>query len=251
MKYLYLSILFLMSSVVIGQDKHNLFGQIVTQDSVGIEGVNIVNTTHDYGTMTSKAGEFSLPVVLGDTLFFSAIQFVNIQIIVTDSLLNKGYLKQVMEFDNITLNDVVLTPSFSMYDTNKAVGDVDMSLPFNTIPVVRPYPERRLSYLSGGIVSSIISGLNGSKKKMKKYFALEKENNLVERTKQIFDNTLYEQMGIPEEEIYLFLELHIKEAKAKGLLEEGRQFELILFLEEKSKAFIESRGISADRIFSK
>lgn len=76
--------------------------------------------------------------------------------------------------------------------------------------------------------------------------ALEKENDLLEQVKLVFDNTLYKNLGIPESEIYLFLEINLKEAKVKGLLKEGNQFELIQFLEDKATEFVHSRELKKD-----
>lgn len=223
-----------------------LRGQLLSEDSTHIEMVNIINITHKSGTMTNGDGVFVMPVFKGDTLLFSAIQFQNKTLIISDEILINPYVNVVLEIDNIALNAIVLTNRFSMLDTNKTGGDIDLNLPFNTTPIVRPYSQRRLDYLQGGIISSIVNGLNGKTKNMKKVLALEKENELLEQVKLIFNMELYRSLGVPESEIYLFLEIHFKEAKYRGLLKEGNQFELIHFLKEKAAEFVHSRELMKD-----
>ncbi len=233
MKNIFLYTLFIgVTLSAFAQDNVILKGCLVTEDSLGIDKVNILNLTHAQGTITNKDGVFEIPIYLGDTILFSAIQFQNIEIYITDTIINNPIINRVMVLDEITLQDIVLT-DFSMYDTNYVAEDIDMGLPFNTIPIVRPYSERRAAYLQGGIVSSIVNRLNGSIKKIKKIQAVEKERALAEQVKGIFNDKFYVNLGIPQGEIYLFIDFYMAEAKAKGILKPDFKYELIELIKKK------------------
>lgn len=250
MKGIYSFLLFIIIHLTaLSQNESQFHGQLLSQDSSSIYGVNIINLTHSYGTVSKDDGTFTLPVFIGDTIEFSAIQYKNVQLYITQSLLNRGNWNQIMVFDSIVLNDIVLTDRFSMIDTtHQSYGEIEMGLPFNTTPIVRPYQERRLDYLKGGIIGSIVNQLNGKTKKMERYIALKKENEIIDEVRNVFDNALYANLGIPENEIYLFIEIYFKEARAKGLLKEGNHYELIAFFREKAMIFVASRQLLADSI---
>ena len=79
MKNIFLYILFIGFALsAFAQDGVVLKGRLLTKDSLGIDRVNVLNLTHTQGTTTNKDGTFEIPIHLGDTLLFSAIQFQNI-----------------------------------------------------------------------------------------------------------------------------------------------------------------------------
>lgn len=242
-----LCILFNLS--VVAQDEVLLNGKLLSEDSTGIEMINILNLTHKYGTTSDYKGEFTLPVYKGDTVLFSAIQYKNIEIVITDSLLEMPFIEFILDVDNITLNDIVLTDGFSMLDTTaKTFGKIDMGLPFNTVPVKKKYSDRKEAYLTSKLSSVVLSAITGELKKLREIQEMEKDINLSEHVKDIFDDKFYNKLGIKQEDIYLFIEFYMHEARTKGLLKPQKQYELIKFIEGKSIAFLKRRASVTDTI---
>lgn len=246
MKNIFLHILFISTTLVsFAQDEFLIRGHVLSSDSVGIDVVNILNLNHPTGTVTNASGSFTLTVHIGDTLLFSAIQYKNVKVGITEEMRNKTVINVLMEFDNITLQDVVLT-DFSMYDTNDTGGDVNLGLPFNTKAIVRPYAERKMDYLSGGILS-FINSLNGKKKKLREVQAYKGEQDRIEGLKERYPNQFYLDLGIPKDEIYVFIDFYYPEAKEKGLLRSGFQFELIQFIKDKAELYIPLNSVNKNQ----
>ncbi len=236
----FIMLAFLIPNFLLAQEETILRGRIMSEDSLGIDVINVLNLTHKYGTITNGNGEFSVPVYLGDTLLFSAIQYKNVEIYVTDSLLKHNYITQVLSTDNITLNDIVLTSGFSMLDTTaKTFGEIDMGLPFNTVPVKKDYSDRRDSYLTSKLSSSLISAITGDLKKLRKLQDVEKERRLTEKVKGIFEDSFYKGLQIPETEIYNFIDFYLPKAKLKGLLKENKTYELVDYIKTSAPLFLE------------
>lgn len=247
--FLYMSWL-CMLTMVSAQENVWLTGQLISEDSTGIDRVNVLNMTQSNGTTTNTDGIFEIPVQIGDTLLFSAIQFQNIQIYITDKHIDNPFITQIMVLDEVTLQDVVLT-DFSMFDTNHTAGEVDMSLPFNTTPIVRPYTTRKAAYLQGGIISSIVNRLNGKIKKNKEIQAYERERALVEEARGIFEDKFYTELGIPQDEIYLFIDFYMEDAKAKGYLKPDFKYELISHIKNNVPLYLQFRERVIDSVFVK
>ncbi len=250
MKVVIFSILFLLIvQSVQAQERVMLNGRLLSEDSTGIEMVNILNTTHKYGTITNSNGEFEVPIYLGDTILFSAIQYKNIEIYISDSILAKAYIEQVMEFENITLQDIILTDGFSMLDTTPhTFGEIDMGLPFNTVPVKKNYSDRRDSYLTSKLSSTVISALTGDLKKLRKIQDVEEQIAITEEVKGIFDDEFYKGLDIPKTNIYNFIDFYLPKAKSKGLLRRHKTYELIAFIKKQAPLFIEKQAIQTDSI---
>lgn len=250
MKTILFSILCLLTfQFVWAQEEVLLKGRLRSEDSTGIDRVNVLNMTHKYGTVTNDNGEFEMPVYLGDTILFSAIQYKNIEIYISDSMLAKAYIEQVMEFENITLQDIILTDGFSMLDTTPhTFGEIDMGLPFNTVPVKKNYSDRRESYLTSKLSSSVISALTGDLKKLRKIQEVEEQIAITEEVKGIFDDEFYKGLDIPKTNIYNFIDFYLPKAKSKGLLRRHKTYELIAFIKTQAPLFIEKQTIQTDSI---
>lgn len=250
MKGIYTTLLLLCLHYSAFAQVESLFsGRLLDEDSLGIEGINILNLSHTYGTVSNTNGEFTLPVFVGDTILFSAIQYQNIQLIVDDSLLNTKEWSQQLVFDQIVLNDIVLTDGFTMLDTtSKTFGEIDMGLPFNTVPVEKSLSERKESYLTSKLSSQILGALTGELKKLRAIQDLEKDIALSEDVKNRFDDDFYEKLGIPKDRIYLFVEYYMKEAKGRGLLKPDKHYDLIVFVQKKAEQFLENQILESDSI---
>lgn len=251
MKGFFLTFAFLLITTFgFSQNNQLLRGQVLSEDSIGIDMVNVLNLTHTYGTVTNVSGAFSIPVFTGDTLLFSVIQFKNIKVVVTDSIIEKGFITPVLASENINLNAIVLTPGFTMLDTaSKTFGEIDMGLPFNTVPIEKSLSERKESYLTSKLSSQIIGALTGELKKLREIQSLEKEIALSEDVKTIFEDRFYMKLGIKKEEIYLFIESFMTEAKSKGLLHPNKRYALITFIKGKAEHYLENRSLESDSIF--
>jgi len=108
MNWLYLIFVILISLNLSAQDNGiQLFGKI-TNDSLAIENVHIINKSTKEGTISDKNGTFSITVKLNDTLLFSDIQYYLQEIEITKQIINDRKLEVSFLQRINTLNEVVL-----------------------------------------------------------------------------------------------------------------------------------------------
>ncbi|MFD1314991.1 hypothetical protein [Namhaeicola litoreus] len=99
-------------------------------DSTTAENIHIINLTSRRGTTSNELGIFEIPVSLNDTLFFSAINVINRQIVITEKILEKGYvlvhlISSTEYLEEISLKQHQLTGRLSV-DVIKARDSVDV-----------------------------------------------------------------------------------------------------------------------------
>lgn len=225
----------------ISQTKKSLNGLVFNENKETLNQINIINTTHLSGSTTNKDGFFGIPVFLGDTITFSSVNYINQKLVVTDSVFDLGHIQIFLVIDHVNLPDVVLS-SFSTMDTNKSGGPVKMSLPFKHDVVYKNPNQRKLESLKfNGVnyLGTIITALNGEKKKIKNILNKENEDKRFEQIRKKYNNDFYLKLGIPEEEINNFIDFIYLQANAEGLFKPENSFELIQLMELKSKPFLE------------
>lgn len=220
-----------------------LRGRIFDIKGQAIRQINIINQTHNYGAASDINGDFNLPVYLKDTLFFSSISHENFKVIITDSIWNLDFLELEMKDEINLLEDINLYSGFTMLDTNKTFGEINLGLPFKSKPrtdVNFTPGEKQLSTAKNtGPIGSIINIFNRKHiKSAKEAIALEKEISYTETMRSRFDDRFFELIDIPKDRIYVFLEIYALEAKQRQLLRKEKVFELTAFLKEKAILFL-------------
>lgn len=89
--YLFLFIVFTVSTLSFGQENAYVKGKIVNAaDDEPMENVNIVNLNQVYGTTTNSDGKFEIRAQANDTLHLSFLGFKSIKVRVTNDWINFG-----------------------------------------------------------------------------------------------------------------------------------------------------------------
>jgi len=89
--YLFLFIIFAVSTLSFGQESAYVKGKIVNAaDDEPMENVNIVNLNQVYGTTTNSDGKFEIRAQANDTLHLSFLGFKSIKVRVTNDWINFG-----------------------------------------------------------------------------------------------------------------------------------------------------------------
>lgn len=242
MKHILSILLFcLINSVGLAQEFRKLNGLIFNEDREALEQINIINQTHLNGSTSNKDGFFSISVRPGDTILFSSVNFENQHIIVTDSVLERSHVEVFLKLDEVNLPTIDLS-SFSMMDTNKTGGPVKMSLPFKHDVVYKKPSQRKyesLNFNGVNFLGTLVTALNGEKKKLKGIMAKENEDERFKKIRKRFDNDFYTRLGIPEDQINQFIDFYFPQAEIENLFRTENTFKLIELIKLKSVAFLE------------
>lgn len=244
MKYVLLILSCFCINFIFAQEKFEITGFVLDDKGNALKQINIINQTHDYGGSSNNAGEFRLPVYLSDTILFSSISHQNVSVLITDSILRLNELKIEMSREINLLEDINLYSGFSMLDTNRTFGEIDLGLPFKTLPRIdrnfTPGEKRLYTVTNTGLIGSVINIFNRKHiKDAEAVIALEREIAHTEKIRLTYDDDFFEVINIPKDRIYIFLEIYAEEAHRRHLLKKDMIFELASFLEEKSKEFLE------------
>lgn len=109
-------ILTVFCSVALAQSQQKpvqISGMVITADSMAqnVPNAHVMVKSRKIGTITGADGFFSLAVMPGDTIAVSVIGFRREELVVSDTLRDKGYLARVvLERDTTMLNEVTLYP---------------------------------------------------------------------------------------------------------------------------------------------
>lgn len=226
-----------------GQEREILLGQVLVTDSIqNISGIHVVNLTGKLGTTTNEKGIFRIHARVGDTLFFSSIQFEHKKVVVSESDFDMILIVQLRnkfnELDEVQLDDIRLTG-----DIAKDIDIVPKSI-YEELGMPFPAPRRTSlelethSAYNGGNIVTLLNKLNG------KFRQLEtaEENNeisvLVNKGLGLVGISFFvNQFQIKEEEIINFLFYCAKDSKYQTLVRTGNVFPLMQFLETKIDFF--------------
>ena len=130
------------SFMAFGQRTKMLSGQVDCPEP-DCAGINVLNKRSLQGTITDEWGRFSIPVRLGDTLVFSAVQFKVKQLKVEEYLLKTSFVRVPMEPFVNELDEVVVQP----YNLSGSLGtDATQILNPQHHPVLRAWVCPMLEY---------------------------------------------------------------------------------------------------------
>ncbi|MFD2516561.1 hypothetical protein [Salinimicrobium flavum] len=230
------------------------------------EGITIFNKNSGRGTISSEKGIFSIYAQAGDSLYFSALQFKALLVIVDPSVIDSGYLNVeildgINELPEVVVREHDLTgrletdakiihtvdvplPSWSAADIN----DFDWEFPSDAQSgVSNPAMNRGGSGIPGmgfnpiAIVGGLV-GLIAPPRSPKK--EPERPVGIIFFQREIRsrynDQFFREVFQIPKEEIHLFLEFTHAGSFSPSLLEKNRELDLLQFLVDQSEKFREA-----------
>ncbi|WP_340065209.1 hypothetical protein [Ascidiimonas aurantiaca] len=217
-KIIFFFILFIkITETVFGQDTKRIQGTVVSNGE-DVSSIHVFNQTRHTFTITDENGFFSVVASVNDTLSFSAIQYLQEKVIVSEEIYQKGELEVIMRIKVNALDEVVVRPhslsgdllkDINQVDQDKIVTGVSLGLP-NQYVRVKTQTERRIyeARTGGGIIplNPIINAISGRTKKLKQQLKLERQAARLESVTTSFNTELYSEVfKIPAEHIDGFI----------------------------------------------
>ena len=265
MKKLFFSFLILLYGISFGQtnDRIEVEGNIKVPAGAEVEGITIFNKNSSQGTVSSSTGDFSLQVKAGDSLYFSAVQYRELLIVVNADIIEKKVLnveiaEGLNELPEVVLrshdlsglvgNDVknikvekVDLPDFSAAEVNKLFNPVSpdrQSAVANAALGEKSGPSTAINILA---IADKIGQLIFPKKTKPapilpqySYGPVEMERLL--RTR--YDNSFFEEvLHISSKEIADFLEFIHEKGLSDEMFKKEKEMDLMQFLMVKSAEF--------------
>lgn len=249
-----LGILFCLPSLA--QEKHFLNGRVVA-DSLQGSAVHIINITRKTGTVNNSNGNFEINVAENDTILFSSIQYVNINIPVTAEILKGGYLiveltEDINELSEVNISNTTLTGNIKTDLENiKIVKNLPFTFDLGPVQIDPPRAPENLAFKenqinTGAGTLNIIGGIEmladlfGDKDKPKKKnkAPVVPPGPVSEQLGNRFNDDFFKSsLGIKEENIKDFLYYLDDQKIDSQLLNERNSLALIELLFLHSKAY--------------
>ncbi|WP_209399742.1 TonB-dependent receptor domain-containing protein [Pseudozobellia sp. WGM2] len=147
MKKLYFLLFLILSCAT--AEAHDLYGTVLSQKEVAIEGVGVYNKTTGGYTYTNVSGYFELDdVSVGDVIYFYSLGFKNHQLTITEDLLDST-VKILLEDSVVSLDQVVLVSKVNAL-SNFVNVDVKANPVKSSQEILRKVPGLIIGQHAGG-----------------------------------------------------------------------------------------------------
>ena len=226
--------------LVTAQEKRNILrGKLLYRNS-NVIAANVVNNSAQLNTITNGEGEFAIPARVGDEIIFSSVEFRIRTITITPEIIQKNRLVVEVNERITILDEIVIGPE----NTEKFL-DLKKE-EFTRVD----YLQDKSTQIDNTIMrqNQFTNGLNMiniGKLLVKAIRKNEREKRLLQPSKVlplIFEDSFFvEDLGIPQNEIILFMERLDRVLPSDKLLKKEKEFELIEFLYGQSESYKASR----------
>ena len=194
--------LLLLCQISFGQtlDEKLLQGKIRV-DSVGVNGINILNLTNGKTTQTNNSGEFFILAKANDILVFTAINLKTYRKTISFTDFELGKLSMNLEPKITELKEVIVNKN----EINALSLGVVTRDPVKYSPAERRLrtagdfkPIELLQLLGGSMpLDPLINKINGRTKLLKKLVVLEKKENFIKLISELYNQEYFTvQLGI-------------------------------------------------------
>ena len=229
-------------------------GRIIV-DSPDIEGLTVFNASSNKGTITDEEGKFSILVTLNDRLEFSALQFENFVVVITQDIIDSNALTVVLVEEVNKLPEVIILP-YGL--TGNLTVDAIRAKTFNPnldalyfgldnldkidftddyISGVRntAMPDNRFYYAADAIkiIGLLVKPLFKSKKNRDEA-TVASDRDIVEKYSPEY---LMDKLNIPKHQMNEFIYFVEDSGMDKTLLEDGKELQFLEYIIKKSKEF--------------
>lgn len=243
-------ILLLFTLYVSAQDNRERIHGFISNDSIALENIHVVNKTTNRGTLSNNKGEFEILVKENDTIQFSGIQFITKRILITRQQMQNRELKIYLPQKTNVLQEVVVQnmakslglPNAGKKPLNKLERNLNRFSQKSTPIVIL----EALLFKPGGIddVYNIISGNRKKDRKLKKLIdednrSLLNQENIESIRNHFGDDYFINTLKIPKENI----EGLIHYCLPKGIVfvfERERYLEVVDLLLKNKESYITS-----------
>ncbi|RUT69467.1 hypothetical protein D0817_16080 [Flavobacterium cupreum] len=189
-------ILFLLiAEITVGQSAapKEILGQIMEQ-SVTVEGVNIINNTTQVSTVSDKEGKFSIIVKEGDVLIFSAVNLDPVKRRITAEYVNGNLLLIKMTANEVELKEVIVNENANITAENLGI------IPYGQKKYTPA--ERKVYTATSTSVDKLLNKISGRTAMLKKEVNVEKREALFRKIEYLFEEDYYtNRLRIPLDDI--------------------------------------------------
>lgn len=212
-----------------GQDRKPIKGRLIYRN-INVVAANVVNITAQLNTITDGDGGFEIPVVLGDEVVFSSVQYLIRTVEITSEILKKNRLIITVNEKTNALEEVVVTPEnrdkfldlkeeeFKGYDYNR-----DKSTKLENTIVNQGQLRNGLNIINvAKLIAKVISNISEEEK-----YKLKPSEILT----YVFSNDFFvNDLALKNNQVTGFLEHIDINLPSQKLLKTGQQFQLIDYL---------------------
>ncbi|SFW68164.1 carboxypeptidase-like regulatory domain-containing protein [Cellulophaga fucicola] len=206
-----------------------------------VVGVYVLNKTSNKGSITNENGSFSIPVRLQDTIEFSAVQFKNREIVITQKILDlKSYIinldETLEELDEVVLDQRTQVTAMSLGFVHANVKTLELA-------------EREL--ISGktmsfdGIKNSldpVINYLSGRTKMLKERVARNKRYATSQKMQRKYlDSTVLSKLKIPKERLQEYILYCEQDEDFDAFMLQPNDVFIKAFFKMKAKSFLKEK----------
>lgn len=230
------------------QERKLMKGQILV-DSIKIaSGVHVINMNAETGTTTNENGAFEIIAKKGDSIFFSSVQFENINKIVQEKDLNGimqvRLIQKYNELDEVQIDDIRLSGVLSE-DVTRMPKSVYEKLGW-------PFPKPRRSSLELAIQSangngpliSVLNKLNGKEKMLEKAEENFETQTLVNKALNLTGQSFFtEQLLLNEKEVLNFIYYCADYEDFREMVNSEKVLEMVEYYKNKLDSFKELREL--------
>ena len=176
----------------------------VSNDVAALEGIYVINKETEKSTITDQDGNFSIQVMVGDTLLFTASQFREVKVVLSPKDFEQEFLVVKMKAIVHQLNEVVVRNGINAV----SMGIIPQGQRFYTPAERRLNTANNLNAsasvgtMMGGSISAdpLLNWISGRTKMLKKGVAVEKKEMYLRQLENMFSNDFYiRKLKIPSE----------------------------------------------------
>tara|TARA_B100001173_G_C15856037_1_gene490872 strand:+ start:74 stop:799 length:726 start_codon:yes stop_codon:yes gene_type:complete len=238
MKKIFFLLIILFSITLYSQKREFIKGKLLYKNT-NVPAANVINNSAQFATITDSNGEFEIPVLDGDEVIFSSVQYKIRTIKVTSEMIRKRRIIVSVNESITELDEVVVTPE----NTEKFLDlkeeefkGFDYSSDKST-KIENKLTDNRV--LSNGIdfvnvtrlILKALSNNNKNKSKIKPSEILP----------YVFDNVFFLQdLNLKQDQVIGFLEYIDKKIPSEELLKQSQKLQLIDFLIKESEKYIKN-----------
>lgn len=247
MKSLFLLFLLMSGTQAKSQERQLISGKIITDSIQDKTGVHVINLNAEKGTTTDDQGKFVIVGKVGDSIYFSSIQFENENVIVTlnhlENGLDKALIRKFNELDEVQLDNIKLSGVLS--------GDITRMPKSVYEKYGMPFPKPRRSSLQLAVqnnvndpVTAVLNYFNGKTAQLEKAEENNKKTKYVHKGLLLMGEAYFiNGLDLPRDEIINFLYYCSEDENTRTMLDQEKPFVLMEMFSRHIVAFKEIRDL--------
>jgi hypothetical protein len=183
----------------------------VAADFSNLEGIYVVNTSSEKSTTTNSEGHFSIEAKVGETLLLSAMNFKEVEIVLSESDFSKKWLVVSMQPIVNELREVIVG--------NSAISAESLGIIPYGQKKYTPAERKIFTATSGFGIDPILNLISGRTNMLKKELEIEKKEGYLIQLENLFQPDFYiHSMHIPQLHVKGFLYFLVENPKFISVL---------------------------------